>query len=319
MDHPSLSNFRVSREEISSAFEPFVHRRFRGSDLAWKRRVFRSWRKKILEFCQQKAFKRLNTSFGGRQQKVKNTYENFWGATVTGEHLGRTGKTTPCMWGEERMFARGIGTKRVHLLLLKKALEALKPQSVLEVGSGYGVNLFVLSGYFPEIRFSGLELTRQGALAAQKIGKTSSLSQDIVEFAPNPLVDPVAHKRIAFYQGSAKNLPFADKSFDVLYTVLALEAMEEIRHQALRELGRVAKKYVIMIEPFSDFNERGIRYFYHTSHQYFGGKVAELRGDGLEPQLVFSDMPHKIRLWPAMVIASPISSPQGLGIFPLPC
>lgn len=93
----------------------------------------------------------------------------------------------------------------------------------------------------------------------------------------------------------------------MLYAVLALEAMEEIRHQALRELARVSRKYVIMIEPFSDFNEKGIRYFYYTSRQYFRGRLDELRQDGLESHLVFSDIPHIIRLWPAMVIASPIS------------
>ncbi|WNM58239.1 class I SAM-dependent methyltransferase [Candidatus Nitrospira allomarina] len=205
------------------------------------------------------------------------------------------------------MLARGIGTKRVHLLLLKRALEAVQPESVLEVGSGYGINLFVLSGYFPSIQFSGLELTRKGALAAKKIGKMACLSQDIVNFAPDQIIDVNANRRVNFYQGSAKNLPFADKSFDVVYTVLALEAMEEIRHQALQELARVARKYVIMIEPFSDFNDKGIRYFYHTSHQYFRGRVDELRQDRLEPHLVYSDIPHKIRLWPAMVIASPIS------------
>lgn len=307
MDQPSQLNFRVSREEISSAFEPFVHRRFCGSDIRWKRRVFQSWRKKFLEFLQHKIFKRLNTSFGGRQYKVKSTYENFWGSTETGEHLSIKGKTTPCLWGADRMLARGIGTKRVHLLLLKRAIEAVKPESVLEVGSGYGINLFVLSGYFPAIRFSGLELTKQGALAAKKIGNMPSLSQDIVDFCPDPIIDRRANRRINFYQGSAKKLPFAEKSFDVLYTVLALEAMEEIRHQALRELARVARKYVIMIEPFSDFNEKGIRYFYHTSHQYFRGRVDELHQDGLEPHLIFSDIPHKIRLWPAMVIARPIS------------
>ncbi len=177
-------NFRVSREEIYSAFEPFVHRRFRSSDIRWKRRVFRSWRKKFLEFWQHKIFKRLNTSFGGRQYKVKSTYENFWGSTETGAHLSTKGKTTPCLWGEDRMLARGIGTKRVHLLLLKRALEAVKPESVLEVGSGYGINLFVLSGYFPAIQFSGLELTRQGALAAKKIGKMSCSFSGYRRFCP---------------------------------------------------------------------------------------------------------------------------------------
>src|SRR5690606_23114740 len=152
---------------------------------------------------QHKIFKRLNTSFGGRQYKVKSTYENFWGSTETGAHLSTKGKTTPRLWGDDRMVARGIGTKRVHLLLLKRALEAVKSESVLEVGSGYGINLFVLSGYFPTIQFSGLELTRQGALAAKKIGKMSRLSEDIVNFAPNQIIDQSANRRINFYQGSA--------------------------------------------------------------------------------------------------------------------
>ena len=46
---------------------------------------------------------------------------------------------------------------------------------------------------------------------------------------------------------------------------------------------------------------------FDTSRQYFRGRVDELRQDGLDPHLVFSDIPHKIRLWPAMVIAGPIS------------
>lgn len=308
MERPSKLKLHVSREEIFSVFEPFVQRRFGANDIRWKRRVFQSWRKKFFEFWQYKIFNRLDTSFGGRQYKVKSTYEEYWKSTETSEHLSRKGRATPCIWGEDRMLAKGIGTKRVHLLLLKKAIETVKPQSVLEVGSGYGINLFVLSISFPAIQFSGMELTKQGVLAAKKIGDSGRFSQDILDFSLDQNVGQTPKKPINFYQGSAKNLPFADKSFDVVYTMLALEAMEEIRHQALRELARVAKRYVIMIEPFSDFNEKGIRRLYHTSHQYFRGRVDELRNDGLDPHLVFSDMPHKIRLWPAMVIAKPISS-----------
>lgn len=306
MDQRSLLNFQISREEISSAFEPFVRRHFHSSDIRWKRKVFRSWFKKFREYIRQKIFSGLKTSFGGSQPKVKATYENFWGETVLSEHLSREGKVLPCLWGDDGMLARGIGTKRVHHLLLKRALETVKPESVLEVGSGYGINLFVLAGYFPEIHFSGVELTRHGVLAAQKIGRMSCMPKEIIDFAQDHILDTAAHRRVQFFQGNAMKLPFPDKSFDVLYTVLALEAMEEIRHQALRELARVAKKYVIMIEPFWDFNDGGIRYYYHTSHQYFRGKIDELRQDGLDPLVVYSDIPHKIRLWPALVIAKPI-------------
>lgn len=54
MAQPLPLNFWVSREAIYSAFEPFVHRHSRSSDIRWKRRVFRSWRKKILNFGSKK-------------------------------------------------------------------------------------------------------------------------------------------------------------------------------------------------------------------------------------------------------------------------
>ena len=305
MDQSPPLDFRISREEISAAFEPFVRRHFRAGDIRWKRRVFKSWRKKFGEYLRYKVSSGLKTSYGGSQHKVKATYENFWGQTVLREHLSRNGRTSPCLWGDDRTLARGIGTKRVHLMLLKRAIEIIKPENVLEVGSGYGINLFILAGYFPHIHFSGVELTKHGVLSAKAIGRMPSMPEDVIEFAQDNLVDVKAHQRVNFFQGSAMKLPFPDNSFDVLYTVLALEAMEEIRHQALRELSRVAKKYVIMIEPFLDFNERGIRYYYHTSHQYFRGKIDELKQDGLDPVVVYSDIPHKIRLWPALVIARP--------------
>jgi ubiquinone/menaquinone biosynthesis C-methylase UbiE len=305
MEQLSTLNVRISREDISSAFEPFVRHHFYASDIRWIRRVFQSWRKKFSEYVRQKFLPGGKTTLGGPQQKVKAAYENFWGDTVLSEHLSKEGKATPCLWGNDRMLARGIGTKRVHLMLLKRALEAINPRDVLEVGSGYGINLFILAGYFPEVHFSGVELTKQGLLAAKAIGHTSSMPKEIVEFAQDRFLDVTAHQRVNFFQGSAVHLPFANDSFDVVYTVLALEAMEEIRHQALRELGRVARKYVIMIEPFLEFNDRGIRYYYHTRQQYFRGKINELHQDGLDPVWVYSDIPHKIRLWPAMVIARP--------------
>lgn len=298
--------FEVSREEIASAFEPFVHRRWRTSDLRWKRRVFRSWRKKLGEYWTGRLLPGVETSFGGAQGKVKRDYEGFWGGIVPGEHLSTEGKLTACEWGRDGMLARGIGTKRVHLLLLERAFEALEPESVLEVGSGYGVNLFSLAGYFPATRFAGVELTRQGVRAAAGIARKPDLPEGIADFLRRPHADPGAHARIDFVQGSARSLPFPDASFDVVCTVLALEAMEEIRHQALRELARVARRHVVMIEPFLDLNETGVGRLYHASRQYFRGRIDELGRDGLEPQVVYSDFPHKIRLWPALVIARPL-------------
>ena len=305
MRQQSLLEFRVTREEIRSAFEPFVRSHFHASDLRWKRRVIRSGLKRIYQYWMQRIFPSLEKS-SESQHEVKQAYEKKLGETIINEHLSREGKTTLCLWDNDRMLARGIGTKRVHLLLLKRAIETVNPENILEVGSGYGINLFVLAGYFPGIPFSGTELTRQGVIAAKRIREMPCMPKEIIDFAQDSILDTTAHKRVNFSQGNAKELPFPDKSFDVVYTVLALEAMEGIRHQAIRELARVARRYVLMVEPFLDFNERGIRYYYHSSSRYFRGKIDELPQDGLEPLLVYSDIPHKVRLWTALVIARPI-------------
>jgi ubiquinone/menaquinone biosynthesis C-methylase UbiE len=206
------------------------------------------------------------------------------------------------------MLASGIGLKRVHHSLLISAFETIQPASVLEVGCGNGLNLFVLAGHFRHLHFSGIELSHQGVAAAHRVCEQSRLPDEILAFADGLIVDPSAHQRLDIRQGSAQSLPFAAHSFDVVFTVMALEAMEEIRHAALRELARVARQYVIMVEPFLDFNTRGIRSYHHASHNYFQAKVEELPYDRLEPLLVYTDMPHRLRLRPALVIARPIEA-----------
>ena len=70
--------------------------------------------------------------------------------------------------------------------------------------------------------------------------------------SPEPLLSRTAHQKITFMQGNAAELPFPDRSFDLVYTVHALEQMDEIAPKALSEIARVAKKRVIFIEPFRD-------------------------------------------------------------------
>lgn len=305
MDQPHSFEFQVSREELVSAFEPFVQRRFEPGDLSWKRRVLRTGLKKLGTYWKHKVLSGLEKP-QAPQHKVKQAYEQQWSETHFSQQLSAVGKRSACVWGTEHMLASGIGLKRVHHSLLIRAFETIQPTSALEVGCGNGLNLFVLTGHFPNIHFSGIELSDQGVAAAHRGCEQSRLPDEILTFADGLIVDPSAHQRLDIRQGSAQTLPFAANSFDVVFTVMALEAMEEIRHDALRELARVARQYVIMVEPFLDFNTSGIRSYHHASHNYFRAKVEELPHDGLEPLLVYTDMPHRLRLRPALVIARPI-------------
>jgi SAM-dependent methyltransferase len=174
---------------------------------------------------------------------------------------------------------------------------------VLEVGSGYGLNLLLLSMQFPGIQFTGLELTGAGIDATRALASDPSTPDHLRSFAIGPLIDPEAPRRIALHTGSADALPFGDASMDVAVTVLALEQMERIRDRALRELARIARRYVVMIEPFADWNADGHRLAYIRRHDYFSAAVDDLPSHGLRPVVASADIPNKLSFRAGLVIA----------------
>jgi len=134
----------------------------------------------------------------------------------------------PINKGDRRTLARDFldpskAFKRMGILERYTTLESKK---LLEVGSGFGTNLavwikcFHVDGYGVE---PGGEGFNQGYIASQKI------------FAANG-IDPI---RIVNTAGEA--LPFADESFDVVYSANVLEHTENPEH-VLAESLRVLRK-----------------------------------------------------------------------------
>src|SRR5690606_1356218 len=130
---------------------------------------------------------------------------------------------------------------RFRQLMLIRLVEHLKPRRVLEVGCGLGIHLILLACRFPEVEFTGVELTAAGHRAARALQAEERLPQHLVAFAPEPLVDLTGFRRVDFRQGNAAALDFPDQRFDLVYTVLALEQMERVRARALAEIARVTR------------------------------------------------------------------------------
>jgi SAM-dependent methyltransferase len=242
---------------------------------------------------------------GGRktQSSVAWNYERQWAAQPLEAQLSRHGAGVACEWRNTRLLARAIGTKRVHLLHLLRLLHQLRPSSVLEVGAGNGVNLLVVAACFAAEKLVGVELTPGGVEAASRVARLPRLPQELLDFCPLAPQRQSVAGAIEFRQADARRLPFQDGEFELVFTSLALEQMEEIRESALRQIVRVARRWVVMIEPFRDFNNDGLRRRYIQAHDYFSASVADLRSFGLEPVLVSADMPHKLTLKPAFVVA----------------
>jgi hypothetical protein len=202
------------------------------------------------------------------------------------------------------MLAHSAGRKRLHELYLVRAIQAWNPASVVGVGFGYGLNLLLLSMQLPDVHFAGVELTEAGCRTALTLARDPETVRTLKDFAVGPILDPLAPARLDLRVGSAAALPLPDKSMDMVITVLALEQMERIRAQALRELARVARRHVIMIEPFYDWNAAGHRRKYIERYDYFDARIEDLPEYGLTPIVATADMPNKLAFRAGVVVTA---------------
>jgi ubiquinone/menaquinone biosynthesis C-methylase UbiE len=190
----------------------------------------------------------------------------------------------------------------VYDLLLSSLVDELKPQNALEVGCGNGLNLFVLSALHPATKWGGVELTESGVAVARAIQQEPELPKNLQDFAPGTLASVTAHREIQIQQGNVLALPFPDRSFDLVFTVLALEQMQAIGDQALSEIARVARRHAVFIEPFAEFNSTETRKHYLRHRGYLDLPVSELKRFGLDVIDIFEDMPQKLTIGAGLVI-----------------
>ena len=288
------SGLGLTEAEIAHVFEPFIVQGSPGSAEAWAREVARRKRKLAKATARRLLFGWL-PAMQRRESAILREYDKAWGAIDYGTYSleARQTEHTPWQWRGRRMFASDVGATRFRQLLLIQFIERLRPRQVLEVGCGNGINLILLAGRFPEVAFAGIELTEAGHRAARSLQEHSDLPPSLRAYAPLPLADPTAFRRIRFCQGNATSLPFADGEFDLVITVLALEQMERVRERALAEVARVASRHTLMIEPFREVNTAFWPRLNVLRRNYFRGRIAELSEYGLEPVLALNDFPQE--------------------------
>lgn len=105
--------------------------------------------------------------------------------------------------------------------------------SILESGAGDGNNLPLLKHRLPEATLHGIDI-----------------SPKRMEFAASyPL-----HRELGltFSVASATDLPFEDNSFDAVYSMYCLEHLPLGFEDAIREMVRVARKCVVLVEPIPE-------------------------------------------------------------------
>ena len=297
------SGLGVSGDDIASVFEPFVERHTGNDDPQWRQEVSTRRRKILRKFLRRMALGWMPDYQRG-QDNIQDEYEEVWQAGHERySEAAKQARYSLWEWRGENMFASNVGATRVRQLLLCRAIEQVKPKRVLEVGCGDGINLILLQSRFPEIEFTGVDLTETGPAAARAMQEKPEIDPALQQYAPLPVRDPTAFRKIRFMQGDATDLPFDDGEFDLVITVLALEQMERVRHAALAQITRVSNGHVLMLEPFREVNNTGWPLLNVLRRNYFRGRIADLKRYGLEQVLALNDYPQEEFLKTCMVLA----------------
>src|SRR5476651_1584227 len=87
--------------------------------------------------------------------QVRRQYEQVW--TKGYPDIASPGGGSHVIWRGEVYRIPKFGLNRFYIAFVSAAIASLQPRTVLEIGSGNGLNLLVLAGMHPAVRFTGVE------------------------------------------------------------------------------------------------------------------------------------------------------------------
>ncbi len=190
-------------------------------------------------------YRKLNRRALKNQDKCLASYEKHWSTEKQDETVRTDLYYT--FYDQPVYLSRAEYHRLNTTPVLCKWIDILNPKNVLEVGCGGGRNLSNLSKIYPNIDFVGIEPTRSGVETSR-------------ENNPSPNVKIVL--------GSALELPFEDKQFDLVFTVAVIEQLNNYYAQAIQECIRVAK-YFLFHEEFLEAQHYIEHYKYLVERDYF--------------------------------------------------
>lgn len=249
-------------------------------------------------------------SFGSKiSPEIKEKlYDEAWQSEINNFKIwfDKENKTQLFSYKNKMFIASGGLTQRIWQYYLYKFLKKTNPSKVLEIGSGNGINLCLISLYFKNLSFTGIDISANGIENSIKL-QNSNLDDSFF------LGWPIAIKtknpgKISFEKCNASKLEFTNGEFDFVYSILALEQMDDIKEEVIREMLRVSNKYVMFIEPFKEYNSSILKHFHHRGSKYFSYNLKNLEKFNLRILDVLEDHPNKVTLGVCAVLCEKIVS-----------
>ena len=176
-------------------------------------------------------------------------------------------------------LSSGSLTQEIFINLISSQIKNKSIKSVLEVGCGIGLNIFTLAKDFPEVKFTGIDISSTG-----------------IAFCKEKLYSLNEYKNLSFLEENAKNLTFPANSFDLTYTVLALEQMNQIKTQVIENIKWVTSKKIVFIEPFKNVNKNLINKINMKNSDYLDLSYKDLDILGLKINDITEDFPQRLSL-----------------------
>lgn len=124
---------------------------------------------------------------------------------------------------------------------------------LLEIGCNAGPNISLIQKQYPDLYIAGVDINPYAILRAREVN-------------PKP----------TFIIGSATNLPFENSSFDVvLCDAVLIYADPEVMEVIADEIRRVGRKYVVLVEWFSQKEKVENFHWVRNYDDYFGPPLVQ--------------------------------------------
>lgn len=160
--------------------------------------------------------------------------------------------------------------------------------TLLEAGVGEATSLVTILNNTGKNRFTdvyGFDVSWSRIKMAKEVGRN------------------YGYDNVNFFTGDMMNMPLADNSFDLVYTVHAVEPNGGKEKEVLQELYRVCKKHLILLEPCYEYacqeaKDRMLRHGYVTNLY----DTAKQLGYDIELYEIYGEMRNELNPTGIMII-----------------
>lgn len=150
--------------------------------------------------------------------------------------------------------------------IIAEYIKKYECRTVLEIGSGGGLNMINLAPLFPEVQFYGLELTQSGVETSRKI-----LAEPLPKFELAYQNAPI--RNVEIIHGSVLDKKIMQQlgiyQFDLIFTSAVLEQLHNYLDVVFSNISQLNYRYFLFNEEWLEFNGDLNKYRALVDNDYF--------------------------------------------------